>query len=278
MITFLTRTKLRRPTTGPLVLLLALPGLLFLLVPILAVVPMSFTAGQVVEFPPEEWGLAAYRALFADPRWGQAIVFSLKVSAVAVVLSVVAAGFAAIGLSRLHMRGEALVTAVILAPLAMPVVVLALGTFQFFIQIQINGTLAGIALAHAVLGVPYVFLTVRAALSKLDMALVRSAMSLGAGTLDVLRWVYLPAILPALLSGALLVFVVSFDEVVVSLFLSGPGALTLPVKLLTEVQFNLSPTIMAVSALLLAVVVFAVVLGIVMFGVRRTVYRIAIKE
>ena len=277
-MTLPTRTKRRRPTTGPLVLLLALPGLLFLLLPILAVVPMSFTAGQVVEFPPEEWGLAAYRALFADPRWGQAIVFSLKVSAVAVVLSVVAAGFAAIGLSRLHMRGEALVTAVILAPLAMPVVVLALGTFQFFIQIQINGTLAGIALAHAVLGVPYVFLTVRAALSKLDMALVRSAMSLGAGTLAVLRWVYLPAILPALLSGALLVFVVSFDEVVVSLFLSGPGALTLPVKLLTEVQFNLSPTIMAVSALLLAVVVFAVVLGIVMFGVRRTVYRIAIKE
>ena len=277
-MTLPTRTKRRRPTTGPLVLLLALPGLLFLLLPILAVVPMSFTAGQVVEFPPEEWGLAAYRALFADPRWGQAIVFSLKVSAVAVVLSVVAAGFAAIGLSRLHMRGEALVTAVILAPLAMPVVVLALGTFQFFIQIQINGTLAGIALAHAVLGVPYVFLTVRAALSKLDMALVRSAMSLGAGTLDVLRWVYLPAILPALLSGALLVFVVSFDEVVVSLFLSGPGALTLPVKLLTEVQFNLSPTIMAVSALLLAVVVFAAVLGIVMFGVRRTVYRIAIKE
>jgi putative spermidine/putrescine transport system permease protein len=277
-MTLPTRTKRRRTTTGPLVLLLALPGLLFLLLPILAVVPMSFTAGQVVEFPPEEWGLAAYRALFADPRWGQAIVFSLKVSAVAVVLSVVAAGFAAIGLSRRHMRGEALVTAVILAPLAMPVVVLALGTFQFFIQIQINGTLAGIALAHAVLGVPYVFLTVRAALSKLDMALVRSAMSLGAGTLDVLRWVYLPAILPALLSGALLVFVVSFDEVVVSLFLSGPGALTLPVKLLTEVQFNLSPTIMAVSALLLAVVVFAVVLGIVMFGVRRTVYRIAIKE
>lgn len=130
-MTLPTRTKRRRPTTGPLVLLLALPGLLFLLLPILAVVPMSFTAGQVVEFPPEEWGLAAYRALFADPRWGQAIVFSLKVSAVAVVLSVVAAGFAAIGLSRLHMRGEALVTAVILAPLAMPVVVLALGTFSF---------------------------------------------------------------------------------------------------------------------------------------------------
>jgi putative spermidine/putrescine transport system permease protein len=250
-MTLPTRTKRRRPTTGPLVLLLALPGLLFLLLPILAVVPMSFTAGQVVEFPPEEWGLAAYRALFADPRWGQAIVFSLKVSAVAVVLSVVAAGFAAIGLSRRHMRGEALVTAVILAPLAMPVVVLALGTFQFFIQIQINGTLAGIALAHAVLGVPYVFLTVRAALSKLDMALVRSAMSLGAGTLDLLRWVYLPAILPALLSGALLVFVVSFDEVVVALFLAGPEQLTLPRQMFNGIRENITPTIAAVATLLI---------------------------
>lgn len=268
----------RQPARAPLILLLALPGLLFLILPILAVVPMSFTAGQVVEFPPAQWGLAAYRELLADARWGQAIVFSLKVSAVAVVLSVVAAGFAAIGLSRLQMRGEGLVTAVILAPLAMPVVVLALGTFQFFIQVRLNGSLVGIALAHGVLGVPYVFLTVRAALSKLDLALVRSAVSLGAGTWSVLRWVYLPAILPALLSGALLVFVVSFDEVVIALFISGPGALTLPVKLLTEVQFNLSPVIMAVSTLLLALVVLAVLSGVVLFGVRRTVYRIAIKE
>ena len=268
----------RQPARAPLILLLALPGLLFLILPILAVVPMSFTAGQVVEFPPAQWGLAAYRELLADARWGQAIVFSLKVSAVAVVLSVVAAGLAAIGLSRLQMRGEGLITAVILAPLAMPVVVLALGTFQFFIQVRLNGSLVGIALAHGVLGVPYVFLTVRAALSKLDMALVRSAVSLGAGTWSVLRWVYLPAILPALLSGALLVFVVSFDEVVIALFISGPGALTLPVKLLTEVQFNLSPVIMAVSTLLLALVVLAVLSGVVLFGARRTVYRIAIKE
>ncbi|MCC6710662.1 MAG: ABC transporter permease [Gammaproteobacteria bacterium] len=268
----------RRAATTPLVVILAMPALLFLVLPILLVIPMSFTAGHVVEFPPSAWGLTAYRELFADEGWRETIMFSLKVSALAVFLSVLTAGLAAIGLPRLRMRGEGLVAAVILIPLAMPVVTLALGIFQFFNQLQINGTLVGIAIAHSVLGVPYVFLTVRAALSKLDLALVRSAMSLGAGTWSVFRWVYLPAILPALLSGALLVFVVSFDEVVIALFISGPGAITFPVKLFTEVQFNLSPAIMAVSTLLLAAVVLSVVVGILLFGVRRTVYRIALGD
>ena len=268
----------RRVAAPPLVLLLAMPALLFLVLPILPIIPMSFTAGHVVEFPPSAWGVNAYRELFADDGWRHAIVFSLKVSALAVFLSVLAAGLAAIGLPRLQTRGEGLIAAVILIPLAMPVVVLALGTFQFFIQLHLTGTLLGIALAHAVLGVPYVFLTVRAALSKLDIALVRSAMSLGAGTWSVLRWVYLPAILPALVSGALLVFVVSFDEVVIALFISGPGAITFPVKLFTEVQFNLSPAIMAVSTLLLAAVALSVAIGVAVFGARRTVYRIALGE
>jgi putative spermidine/putrescine transport system permease protein len=259
----------------PVALLLALPALLFLVLPILPIIPMSFTGGNIVEFPPSTWGLAAYRELFADDRWREAIVFSLQVSALAVAMSVAAAVLAAIGLPRLQSRGEGVIAALILVPLAMPVVVLALGTFQFFLTLQLTGTLLGIAIAHGVLGVPYVFLTVQAALSRLDIALVRSAMSLGAGTWSVLRWVYLPAILPALVSGALLVFVVSFDEVVIALFISGPGAITFPVKLLTEVQFNLSPAVMAVSTLLLGVVILAVVVGMLLFGVRRTVYRIA---
>ena len=270
--------SVRQAAARPLVLILALPALLFLVLPLLPIIPMSFTAGQVLEFPPSEWGLTAYRELFADSGWQHAIVFSLKAAALSVGMSVVAATFAAIGLPRLQMRGEGLAAALILVPLAMPVVVLALGTFQFFLQVRLNGTLIGIAIAHAVLGVPYVFLTVRAALSKLDMALVRSAMSLGADTWSVLRWVYLPAILPALLSGALLVFVVSFDEVIIALFISGPGAITFPVKLFTEVQFNLSPAIMAVSTLLLLAVVLAVLGGIALFGAQRTVYRVALGE
>jgi putative spermidine/putrescine transport system permease protein len=266
----------RRSPAAPLMLMLAIPALLFLVLPILLVIPMSFTAGHVVEFPPSAWGLNAYRELFADDGWRQAIIFSFKVSVLAVFLSVVTAGLAAIGLTRLQVRGEGLIAAVILTPLAMPVVVLALGTFQFFNQLQLTGTLVGFAIAHGVLGVPYVFLTARAALSKLDIALVRSAMSLGAGTWSVLRWVYLPSILPALISGALLVFVVSFDEVVIAFFISGPSAITFPVKLFTEVQFNLSPVIMAVATLLLVGVTVSVVVGVLLLGARRTVYRLAL--
>ena len=103
-------------------------------------------------------------------------------------------------------------------------------------------------------------------------------MSLGAGTWSIMRWVYFPALAPALASGALLVFVVSFDEVVIAFFISGPGAITFPVKLFTEVQFNLSPAIMAVSTLVLGAVVASVVLGMIVFGARRTVYRIALGD
>jgi putative spermidine/putrescine transport system permease protein len=255
-----------------------MPALLLLALPMLTIIPMSFTAGHVVEFPPTQWGLGAYREVFADDGWREAIQFSLKVAALAVLMSVVAATLAAIGLTQLKIRGEALMTALILTPLAMPVVVLALGTFQLFIQVGLTGTLAGVAIVHGVLGVPYVFLTVRAALTKLDMAMVRSAMSLGAGTWSVMRWVYLPALLPALISGALLAFVVSFDEVVIALFISGPGAVTFPVKLFTDVQQNLSPAVMAVSTLLLMVVVFAVVVAVAALGARRTVYRVALGE
>ncbi len=253
----------------PWALLLAMPALVFLILPVLPVVPMSFTAGHIIEFPPSEWGLSAYREVIQDVEWRDSILLSLKVSALAILFAVTSATLAAIGLSRLRFAGEGIFTALILVPLAMPVVVLALGSFQFFIQLGWNGTILGLAIAHGVLGVPYAFLTVRAALLKLDPSLIRAAVSLGAGPFSVLRWVYLPAIFPAILSGALLVFIVSFDEVVIALFLSGPQTITFPVKLFTEVQFNLSPGIMAVSTLLLGFVVLLVVVVVSVFGARR---------
>jgi putative spermidine/putrescine transport system permease protein len=246
-----------------------MPALVFLILPVLPVIPMSFTAGHIIVFPPKEWGLSAYSEVFSDVGWKNSIIFSLKVALLAILFAVTSAAFAAIGLSRLKFRGDGILTALILAPLAMPLVVLALGSFQFFIQVKLNGTLWGIAIAHGVLGVPYAFLTVRAALVKLDVSLIRAAVSLGAGPVSVFRWVYLPAIFPAILSGSLLVFIVSFDEVVIALFLAGPDTITFPVKLFTEVQFNLSPQIMAVSTMLLSFIVIVVVFVVLAFGARR---------
>jgi putative spermidine/putrescine transport system permease protein len=257
------------PKRRSLVLGLALPALVIVILPLVPIVPMSFTRTNVVAFLPHEWGLRAYELLFAAPEWQTAFVFSLEAAALAMVFAVVAATGAAVGLSRLNFTGKQIVTAFMLAPLALPVVVLGLADFQFFARLRLNGSLLGIALAHGVVGVPYVFLTVRAALSRLDYSLVRAAASLGAGSLSILRWVYLPAIGPALAAGMMLAFVVSFEEVVVALFLSGPAAITLPVKLFNELQYNLSPVIMAVSTIIFGFVFIAVLAGTVVIEWRQ---------
>lgn len=235
-------------------LLAAMVPLALLILPLLAIVPMSFTATDVVSLPPQRWGFSAYRHLLVAPGWGSSVVSSLEVAAGAAFLAVVCGTAAAIGVGRLSGVRANLVTVLVLTPLAMPVVVMGLAQFQFFARLHLDGTLPGITLAHAVLGVPYVFLTMRAALARLDANLLRAAESLGAGTCSLLRWIYLPILLPAVLAGTLLAYGASLEEVVIAMFLSGPRAVTLPVKLFTELQYNLSPVILAVATLLLSVV------------------------
>ena len=162
-----------------------------------------------------------------------------------------------------------LVNGLVLAPLALPVVVLGLAQFEFFARLRLDGVLLGIALAHGVMEVPYVFLTMRAALTRLDITIVRAAESLGAGALSVFRWVYLPTLLPAILAGMALAFGASFEEVVIALFLSGPHAITLPVKLYTELQYNLSPIVLAVATLILMAVLTAGLIAAAVAGTKR---------
>lgn len=245
-----TRNGQRHPVT----LFAAVLPLALLVLPMLAIVPMSFTATDVVSLPPQRWGFDAYRHLLVAPGWGSSVASSLEVAAGAALLAVICGTAAAIGIGRLSGILSNLVTALVLTPLALPVVVMGLAQFQFFARLHLDGTLSGIALAHAVLGVPYVFLTMRAALARLDANLLYAAESLGAGAWSLLRWIYLPILLPAVLAGALLAFGASLEEVVIAMFLSGPRAITLPVKLFTELQYNLSPIILAVATLLLAVV------------------------
>ena len=264
-------TLLSQPAAAPvrrhkLAFASALLPLALLVLPLAAIVPMSFTATDIIALPPDRWGFAAYSHLWTAPGWGQALLASLEVAAAAAVLAVIAGTAAAIGISRLHGAAAAIVTALVLAPLALPVVVMGLAQFEFFARLRLNGTLAGIALAHGVLGVPYVFLTMRAALARLDSALIRAAQSLGAGAWPLLRWVYLPVLFPAVLAGTVLAYSASLEEVVIALFLSGPRAITLPVKLFTECRYNLSPIILAVATLLMAVVL---VFGLIVRGRRR---------
>lgn len=245
----------------------------FLVIPTVIVVPMAFTSGDLLQFPPPGLSTRPFEALAHDQEWLDAGWTSLRVAALAIVLSVIVGTATAIALHESRFRGKTLLTALVISPIVAPLVVLAFAEFELFSRYQLVGTVTGIGLAHAVLATPYVFIAVQASLAGLDPALARAATSLGAGPGSVFRTVYVPAIAPGVLAGVLFAFVVSFDEIVIALFLQGPGATTLPVKMFTDLQYSLTPKIAAVSTVLVTAATAALFVQTVVSLRRRSIAR-----
>jgi putative spermidine/putrescine transport system permease protein len=232
------------------------PVLLFLVLPSLVIVPMALTAGQLIQFPPVGLSIHSYVDYLSDPAWVASTVLSFKIAALAVAAGSVAGGTAAVALHGRRFRGRGALTAVILLPIVIPVVLLALGDYLLLAPLQLVGFWPAIGLADAMLVTPYVFLSAQTSLAVgLDPALTRSAQSLGAGAASLLRHVYWPAIRPGVLAGALIGFAVSFDEVVIAMFLQGPDTVTLPVRMYTSIQYELSPKIAASASLFLGLAI-----------------------
>lgn len=255
-------------------LIASVPVFVFLVVPTLIVLPMAFTGSRYITFPPGQLSTAAVTGFFRDQAWMSALTASLQAAAVAVVIAVLLGGTAAVALHGRTFPGKAAITGLLLAPMIVPAVVLALAFYQFFISVGMVGTVLPIGLAHAVIAVPYAFLTVRASLAGLNPALVRSASSLGAGAFSVTRFVYLPVIRPGLVAGALFAFSVSIDETVIALFLQSPNATTLPVKMFTDIQYNLTPKIAVSSAMLVTVATLGLLVQVCFTIRRRSVARL----
>ncbi|MFG2125398.1 ABC transporter permease [Streptomyces sp. NPDC048710] len=249
-------------------LIASVPVFVFLVVPTLIVLPVAFTGSRYITFPPKQLSTNAVTGFFDDQAWMAALSASLQAAGVAVVMAVVIGGTAAVALHGRTFPGKAAVTGLLLAPMIVPAVVMALAFYQFFISLGMVGTVLPIGLAHAVIAVPYAFLTVRASLAGLNPALVRSASSLGAGVFSVMRFVYLPVIRPGLVAGALFAFSVSIDETVIALFLQSPDATTLPVKMFTDIQYNLTPKIAVSSAMLVTVATLGLLVQV-CFTIRR---------
>lgn len=231
--------------------LACLPVLVYLALPTLIIVPMALSKGDIIQFPPIWASVHSFIDFFDDPQWIQSAIVSFKVAGLAVLMACLSGSSAAIALHGTRLPGTDLLVGLILVPLVVPVVVLGLGDYLFFERLRLAGNWIGIGLAHSVLVSPYVFISVRAGLANLNPALVRSARSLGASDVSVFRHVYWPAIAPSVAAGAIFSFAVSFDEVVIALFLQGPHATTLPVRMFTAIQYELTPKIAAVSSLLL---------------------------
>lgn len=254
-------------------MLLSIPVFVFLVVPTLIVVPVALNNSRYIRFPPEAFSTTAVTGFFADQAWTSALLASLEAASIAVALAVLFGASAAVALHQRTFPGRSAVVGLILAPMIVPAIVLALAFYQYFISVRMVGTVLPIGLAHAVIATPYAFLTTRASLAGLNPALVRSARSLGAGAGSVMRHVYLPVIRPGLVSGALFAFSVSIDETVISLFLQSPRATTLPVKMFTDIQFNLTPKIAVSSALLVTVATVGLLIQVVFLLRRRSLAR-----
>ena len=224
--------------------------LLFLIAPILVIMPLSFNSEPYFTYPMPGLSMKWYADFFQDPRWLNALKASVFIGLASTTLSMILGTLAALGLSRANFPYRALVMAFLISPMIVPVVITAVGMYFFFANLGLNNTYSGIILAHTALATPFVVITVTATLTGFDQSLIRAGASLGASPMTVFRKVTFPLILPGMISGALFAFVTSFDEVVVVLFIASPDQRTLPKQMFSGIREQISPTITAAATML----------------------------
>ncbi|WP_213304771.1 ABC transporter permease [Paraburkholderia sacchari] len=230
---------------------LAVLTLLYLILPVLAIVPLSFSSSTFLVYPIPGWSLRWYQNLVMSDEWRMAAKNSFIVGPAATLVATVLGTLAAIGITKADFRGKAVLMAVLISPMIVPVVVVGVGMYLFFAPLGLANTYLGLILAHASLGVPFVVTTVAATLQGFNYNLVRASLSLGANPVSTFFRITLPVIAPGVISGALFAFATSFDEVVVTLFLAGADQTTLPRQMFTGIRENISPTIAALATILI---------------------------
>lgn len=227
--------------------------MLFLILPNIVIVPISFTELEYISFPPQGFSLRWYEAFFADPAWRGAVLNSFIVAVFASLFATVLGTLAALGLTRSRGRWTKPTATLFLLPMIVPSIITAVAMYGVFARLGLNSTLPGLIVAHTVLALPFVIVNVAAVAQKMDWRIEQAARSLGADPVRAFLKVTLPAIRPGILAGAVFAFLTSFDEVVVALFVSGVGAITLPVQMWSGLRFEISPIVAAASCLLVLV-------------------------
>jgi putative spermidine/putrescine transport system permease protein len=236
--------------------------LAFLVLPMTVILPVSLTDQRYLSLPKDSLSLQHYRAFFGDPVW----LFSLAQSFGIALVSAAAATFigtlCAIGCWRLGGGLASAIRLLLLAPLIVPTIVQAVGMYRLWAWLGLYDTYPGVILAHMIIGLPYVAITVSAALATVDPRLELAARGLGASTGQTIRLVILPNIVPGLLSGALLAFASSFDELIIVLFLTSRAIATLPKRIWEGIQVDIDPTVAAAAMCLILLTLVLMALGV----------------
>ena len=229
---------------------LCLAILMFLMTPTLLILPMSFSPTDYLVFPPRGFSLRWYTLFLTDPDWVDATLFSLQIAALTTVASSVIGTMASLALVRGRLPALQVLEPLLLAPLIVPHIIVAIAVYLQFAPLGLVGTQLGFVLIHTALAVPYVVLVVTAALQRLPPSLEMAGLNLGASRLRCFWSITMPLIGPAILAGAVFAALASFDETVVSFFLSGVEHKTVTRKMFEDIEFNLSPVIAAASTVL----------------------------
>ena len=235
-------------------------ALLFLIAPVLVVIPLSFNAEPYFTFTagmlrldPEAYSLRWYEQVLFSEEWQRAALNSCLIGLTATAIATTLGTLAAVGLSSPAMPWRRAITALLISPMIVPIVIAAAGMFFFYSSVNLTQTYTGLILSHAALGAPFVVITVTAAMAGFNRELLLAAASLGAGPLRGFFRVQLPLISPGVIAGALFAFAASLDEVVVVLFMGGIEQRTIPRQMFSGLREQINPTILAVATLLIVV-------------------------
>lgn len=227
--------------------------IVFLVAPTLLVIPMSFSDSRYLTFPPESWSLRWYEAYFNSIEWREATFVSFNAAFWTTILATFTGTLAAYGLHTARVKGSRYVQVALALPMMIPVILMAIGIFIFFAPLGLNNTVTGLVLAHSVLAIPLVLISVTAGLKNFDLNQELVARSMGASRPWAFLTVTLPQIRNSVISGALLAFITSLDEVVIALLIAGGDKATLTRRMFLALRDEIDPTIAAISTLLIVV-------------------------
>lgn len=235
-----------------------------LCIPIVVIVPMSFSNQSFLTFPPPGWSLRWYHAVFDQPRWIMAAWNSLRIGAPVAMLSAIFGTIAALGAARSVGRRSKVLFVFFLAPMMLPHIVIAIGLYPTMVDFHLTGTYFAVVIGHTVIGIPLVFVTVSAGLRSYSSTLDLAARTLGAGPWRAFWRVTFPMIWTSIATGAILAFITSFDELILALFLTSPQTETIPRLIWDQLSYALSPAIAAAASLILLVsMLFLCIAGLV---------------
>jgi putative spermidine/putrescine transport system permease protein len=227
----------------------------FLLVPVVFIAALSFGSSQWLVFPPPSWTLKWYQQLFTDPRWLESALTSLEIGVLVTICSVFLGLLASFALVRGQFPGRKFLRGLFLTPMVLPVVVFAVALYALYLRIGLSGTLAGFVIAHTILAFPFAVISITNSLVGFDKAIEDAAVLCGATPLQAKVKITLPAIRLGLFSAALFSFLISWDEVVVAIFMASPTLQTLPVRIWGALRQDLSPVIASVSTILVVITI-----------------------